>query len=374
MNTHLWTPPIAQISVKFHPQNLWKHQSRLFAALPSLAPRSIAKLFFFFLVSLFRKRPIYGVCPRVDKMQQHKANANTQTHWHSQITNKIGQQKVTGDLLQANSVFRVTSGQCGYCNIILQTKLNKPHIYGKKKKKTFTEANRWGLAARFSQLLPILPVILASHSSASNVFYAWLRHSVDYLSHRFDIKARRIPLCAYCKTNDSDQVFMSVNAFEILLVFMNSRCAVGIQKRLWLLRRTAPWEPPWFKCQHDLRTLVWERLRVKRQANMSQWRISPSGPKCTMEQRALVCTHTHSEAYSTFFPPPKGGKAHKQCGALSSLLKMKVLQKRQPQLSNDSTGKPVYQFTEMMRGKNRCETLTWASPLTFRACQRLHLY
>lgn len=186
--------------------------------------------------------------------------------------------------------------------------------------------------------------------------------------------ARRIPLCAYCKTKDSDQVFMSVNAFEILLVFMNSGCAVGIQKRLWLLRRTAPWEPPWFKCQHDLRTLVWERLRVKRQANMSQWRISPSGPKCTMEQRALVCTHTHSGAYSTFFPPPRGGKAHKQCGALSSLLKMKVLQKRQPQLSNDSTGKPVYQFTEMMCGKNRCETLTWASPLTFRACQRLHLY
>lgn len=92
-----------------------------------------------------------------------------------------------------------------------------------------------------------------------------------------------------------------------------------------------------------------------------------------MEQHVLVCMHTHSEVKSFFFPP-RGGKGHKQCGALSSLLKMKVLQKAQPQLSNYSTGKPVYQFTAMMCRKNGCETLATASAQTFTACQRLHLY
>lgn len=173
---------------------------------------------------------------------------------------------------------------------------------------------------------------------------------------------------------------MSVNTLERLLVFIHFGCAAGIQRRPRLLRRTASWEPPWFKCQHDLRTLVWERLRVKRQANMSQSRIPPSGPTCTVEQHAPVCMHTHTHGvqqvffwFFCFFLP-SGGKAHKQCGALSSLLKMKVLQKPQPQLSNYSTGKPVYQFTAMMCRKNRCETLTGASALTFTACQRLHLY
>lgn len=200
---------------------------------------------------------------------------------------------------------------------------------------------------------------------------------MDYLSHWFDIKACAGFDCVLCcKTNNSDQVFMSVNTLEILLVFIHFGCAAGIQRRPRLLRRTASWEPPWFKCQHDLRTLVWERLRVKRQANMSQLRIPPSGPRCTVEQHALVCMHTHSVQQGFFlsFFLPSGGKAHKQCGALSSLLKMKVLQKPQPQLSNYSTGKPVYQFTAMMCRKNRCETLTGASALTFTACQRLHLY
>lgn len=142
----------------------------------------------------------------VDKMQQHKAHANKHTHTHSLNTNKICQWKVTGDLLPANGVFGVTSGHSGYCNIHVQTRLNKPDPYlFIYLFLTITEADHWGLTAQFSQSLPVVPAVPASNGLASNAFYAWLQRATDYLSHWFDIKACAGFDCVLCcKTNNSD--------------------------------------------------------------------------------------------------------------------------------------------------------------------------
>lgn len=141
-------------------------------------------------------------------------------------------------------MFGVTSGRSGYCNIHIQSRHNEPDLYLFIYLLVFFKLSM-SLGTHCMIFTVVASCTCGNRLTQSCFKCVFCLVAMDYLSHWFDIKACAGFVCVLCcKTNDSDQLFMSVNTLEILLVFIHFGCAAGIQRRRRLLRRTASQEPP----------------------------------------------------------------------------------------------------------------------------------
>lgn len=215
MNTHLWTPPTAQISMKLH-----QHQPHLFAALLSLccttALLRISETFFSFLY-LNHQEANLRFSSRGSTIQSPCQHTHTHTgnHW---MQTKYVSERSEQIYFQLNSVWR---NQWPLW-VLQHPWLKQLHWLTSSFFRNDHESQSLGTRCTFSTVVASSTCNrLASQSLTSNVFYAWLQCAMDYLSSI----SKRVQDAHCCKTNDSDQVFMSVNTLEMLLVFMHFGCA-----------------------------------------------------------------------------------------------------------------------------------------------------
>lgn len=165
MNTHLWTPPTAQISVKFHQENLCEHQPRSFAAQPSpscsctIALVRILNFFsnFFFPLQLNYKEANLR-CLSEGSTRCGNTNCIKKTHTHTVAISKSSQNMS----VKGHSRF-APSWWCVRCNqwpvwVLQHSNSNQAQwtrsffLYWVIHFSTVIESNHWGLTARFAQL------------------------------------------------------------------------------------------------------------------------------------------------------------------------------------------------------------------------------